>query len=119
VPPNRLSTGLEYRASLGRSVAGLLDPEQLHSVTAGGASLRIEPVRVAAVDPGSVFDTMEQARRNGSLAVSVSTAQDRYQASVSHPGLLERISSDGSRSVGTFVDGVFRPCVEHLGVVSV
>ena len=53
---------------------------------------------------------MEQARRNGSLAGSVTTAQDRYQASVSHPGLLERISSDRLRSVGTFVDGVFCEC---------
>ncbi len=88
-------------------------------MTAGVAHLRLEPIRVAAVDPGSVFDTMEQARRNGSLAGSVTTAQDRYQASVSHPGFLERISSDGIRSVGTFVDGVFRPCVERLGVVSI
>jgi ParD-like antitoxin of type II bacterial toxin-antitoxin system len=101
---------VECWASLGRNVAGLLGPEQLLAVKAGLARLRLEPLRVAAVDPGSVFDTMEQARQKGSLAGSVTTAQDRYQASVSHPGLLERISSDGIRSVGTFEDGVFRPC---------
>ena len=53
---------------------------------------------------------MEHTRQSGSLAASVSTAQDRYQASSSHPGLLERISSDGLRTIGTFEDGVFRPC---------
>jgi hypothetical protein len=79
------SQQVEYWASLGRSVAGLLDPEQLLSVTAGVARLRLEPVRVAAVDQGSVFDIMEQARRNGSLAGSVTTARDRNQASVGLP----------------------------------
>ena len=101
---------VEYWATLGRNVAGLLGPEQLLAVKAGVARLRLEPLRVAAVDPESVFDTMEQARQNGSLTGSVTTAQDRYQASVSYPGLLERISSDGIRSVVTFENGVFRPC---------
>jgi hypothetical protein len=101
---------VEYWASLGRNVAGLLDPEQLLAVKAGLARLRVEPVRVAAVDPGAVFASLEQARQDGSLAASVTTAQDRYQASASQPGLLERISSDGLRTVGTFEDGVFRPC---------
>jgi hypothetical protein len=62
---------VEYWASLGRNVDGLLGPEQLLAVKAGVARLRLEPCRVAAVDPGSVFDTMEQARQNGSLAGSV------------------------------------------------
>jgi hypothetical protein len=101
---------VEYWAALGRSVAGLLDPEQLLAVKSGLARLRVEPIRVVAVDPAAVFDTIEQARQNGTLAASVSTARDRYQASSSHPGLLERISSDGLRTIGTFEDGLFRPC---------
>jgi hypothetical protein len=100
---------VEYWAALGRSVAGLLDPEQLLAVKSGLARLRVEPIRVVAVDPAAVFDTIEQARQNGSLAASVSTALDRYQASATHPGLLERISSDGLHTIGTFEDGLFRP----------
>ena len=101
---------VEYWASLGRNVAGLLDPEQLLAVKSGLARLHVEPVRAAAVDPGAVFATLEHARQNGSLAASVTTARDRYQASVSHPGLLERISGDGRQTVGRFENGVFRPC---------
>jgi len=101
---------VEYWASLGRNVAGLLDPEQLLAVKSGLARLHVEPVRAAAVDPETVFASLEKARDNGTLAASVTTAQDRYQASVSHPGLLERISSDGSKTIGMFEDGVFRPC---------
>ncbi|MFZ9752500.1 MAG: TA system antitoxin ParD family protein [Cyanobium sp.] len=101
---------VEYWASLGRNVAGLLDPEQVLAVKSGLARLHVEPVRTAAVDPESVFASLEKARDNGSLAASVTTAQDRYQASVSHPGLLERISSDGSKTIGMFEDGVFRSC---------
>lgn len=101
---------VEYWASLSREVAGLLDPEQLLSVKAGLARLRVEPVRAVAVDPERVFASLEQARVDGTLAASVSTATVRYQASSARPGLLDQISSDGSHSVGTFVDGVFRPC---------
>ncbi len=100
---------VEYWAALGRDVAGLLDPEQLLAVKAGLARLRVEPLRVAAVDPDIVFETVEEGRRQGSLASFVSTASIRYQASASHPGLLERISGDGHPTVGNFVDGVFRP----------
>lgn len=101
---------VEYWASLGRNVAGLLDPEQVLAVKSGLARLHVEPVRAAAVDPETVFASLEKARDNGTLAASVTTAQDRYQASVSHLGLLERISSDGSKTIGMFEDGVFRPC---------
>ena len=86
---------VEYWASLGRDGAGLLDPEQRLAVKAGLARLRVEPLRVAAVDPDIVVETVEEGRRRGSLASFVSTASIRYQASASHPGLLERISGDG------------------------
>ena len=49
---------VEYWASLGRSVAELLDPEQLLAVQSGLARLRVEPIRVVAVDPAAVFATM-------------------------------------------------------------
>jgi len=100
---------IEYWAALGQELAALLDPDTL-DVKAGLARLRVEPVRAAAVDPESVFAGRDAQRRSGSLAASVTTATVRYQACPSQPGLLERIDSDGSISVGTLAGGVFRPC---------
>lgn len=101
---------VEYWAALGRDVAGMLDPEQLLEVKTGLARLKLEPVRVARVDPEQVVAALEVARGNGSLSASVSFADVRYQASSCHPGYLERINSDGSRSTGSFSGGVFHPC---------
>jgi hypothetical protein len=100
---------IEYWAALGQNVAALLDPDLLLDVQAGLARLRVEPLRVAAVAPENVFASLEAQRRSGTLAAGVSTAAVRYQACPSRPGLLERIDSDGHRSVGTFADGVFHP----------
>lgn len=101
---------VEYWAALGREVAEWLDPERLLEVKTGLARLKLEPVRAAAVDPERVFAAVEEARGNGSLSASVSSAAVRYQASSRHPGYLERINSDGSRSIGSFSGGVFHPC---------
>jgi hypothetical protein len=101
---------VEYWASLGRDVAGMLDPERLLEVKTGLARLKLEPVRAARVDPEQVVAALEVARGNGSLSASVSSAAVRYQASSRHPGYLERINSDGSRSTGSFSGGVFHPC---------
>ncbi len=106
----RAAQQVEYWASLGRDVAGMLDPERLLEVKTGLARLKLEPVRAARVDPEQVVAALEVARGNGSLSTSVSSAAVRYQASSRHPGYLERINSDGSRSTGSFSGGVFHPC---------
>ena len=101
---------VEYWAALGRDVAGMLDPERLLEVKTGLARLKLEPVRAARVDPEQVVAALEVARGNGSLSTSVSSAAVRYQASSRHPGYLELINSDGSRSTGSFSGGIFHPC---------
>ena len=67
-------------------------------------------MRASAVAPESVFASLDAQRQSGSLAASVSTASVHDQACPSRPGLLERIDSNCSISVGTFEGGVFRPC---------
>ena len=91
---------IEYWVTLGQDVAALLDPDLLLDVKAGLARLRVEPVRAAAVAPESVFAAIDAQRQNGSLAASVSTASERYQACPSRPGLLERIDNEGNRTAG-------------------
>ena len=101
---------IEYWAALGQEVAALLDPDLLLDVKAGLARLRVEPVRVAAVVPESVFASLDVQRSRGILAPSVSTGSWRYQACPDRPGLLERIDNEGNRTAGTFTNGVFQPC---------
>lgn len=103
---------IEYWATLGRQVAGVLDPDKLLDVLAGLAAVRVEPVTTAAVAPEQVFAALEQQRRSGELSGAVSSAVLRYQASTAHPGFLEEINPSGRRRLGQFRHGVFEPLEE-------
>ena len=103
---------IEYWATLGRQVAGVLDPDKLLDVLSGLAAVRVEPVTTAAVAPEQAFAALEQQRRSGQLSGAVSSAALRYQASTAHPGFLEEIASDGRRRLGQFRHGMFEPVKE-------
>ncbi|MDF1644046.1 MAG: hypothetical protein P1U80_07660 [Pseudomonadales bacterium] len=100
---------VEYWASIGRSVARVVDPDNLLAVSAGLAQLKIIPVEPPVIDPDDLFAALEQDRKSGTLAASISAAEVRYQASVAYPGQLEQVHADGSVIVGQFSMGVFTP----------
>ena len=100
---------IEYWASLGRSVANVVNPENLLAVTTGLARLKVEPIEVQPVDPESVFATLEDRRKSGALVESVTHSSVRYQASTTAPGLLDQIAADGQVTVGQFSHGKFTP----------
>ena len=98
---------IEYWASLGQQIAGFVDPDSLTDIAAGVARLRVEPVVGSPVAPNAVFAAVESDRTSGRLSGKVTNAAFRYQASVTHPGYLERIDKNGVRTLGLFRDGVF------------
>ena len=100
---------IEYWASLGRSVAKLVDPNKLLAVSTGMAEINIVPITSAALNPDDVFKNLERSRELGSLAKAVTESNITYQASRSHPGQLEQIDENGKLTVGRFADGVFTP----------
>ena len=103
---------VEYWASIGRSVARVVDPDNLLAVSAGLAQLKVVPVEPPVIDPDDLFAALEQERKSGTLATSISGSAVRYQASATHPGQLEQINPDGSVLVGQFSMGIFTPLTE-------
>jgi len=103
---------VEYWASIGRSVARVVDPDNLLAVSAGLAQLKVVPVEAPVVDPDDLFAALEQDRKSGTLAASINSAAVRYQASVAHLGQLEQINADGSVVVGQFSMGAFTPLIK-------
>lgn len=99
---------IEYWADIGRSVAHVITPDTLLQVCAGLAKVRIEPVVGPSVDPDALFDALENQRASGSLTDDITSTAIRYQASTSHPGLLEQIDRDGSVTLGQFNNGQFQ-----------
>jgi hypothetical protein len=100
---------IEYWATLGQQVAGVLDPDKLLDVLTGLSALTVVPIATSAVDPEQAFAALEQQRCSGQLSQSVSDASLRYQASRERPGLLEEINPNGMRRLGQFRAGLFEP----------
>lgn len=103
---------IEYWADLGRRVAAVLDPIKLAEIRAGIATLKVEPALCLPLDVDAVFSKLQHQCERGELSTSVTAVYPRYQASSSHPGYLEQIAADGTRTVGMFCNGVFKRCTQ-------
>lgn len=102
---------IEYWADLGRKVESVLDPKTLLAVKSGFSRISVERVEPVEVEPDAVFSRLNRKRKNGSLAKSITDGRVRYQASKAQPGMLERVSPDGTVETGMFVNGAFKVAV--------
>ncbi|MCR2747651.1 ParD-like family protein [Limnobacter parvus] len=100
---------IEYWASIGQKVENLLDPESLLQIKAGLLRVKLEQVNAPALNADTVFGNMDLKRSTGELKAEVSQSKLRYQASTTHPGLLEQVDGKGKIKVGQFDNGVFKP----------
>ena len=100
---------IEFWAELGKAVEGVMNPTDVVAATQGFKKIKVEPADSMAVKPRDVFDSIESSRRKGTLAAEVTSAAIYYEASLSRPGLLDRVNvSTGERQTGQFHNGVFK-----------
>lgn len=104
-PPKQI----EYWADIGKAVSRFASSSDLLALMQGIAQVSILPPQSASVASDSVFEQLEKNRQQGTLGQKVTRAKYRFEASQSHPGLLDRVESDGSRQTGHFLDGEFVP----------
>ena len=96
---------IEFWADLGRAVERVIDLSDVFAVLQGLKRLKLENVESVAVDPDDVFDDLQSRSR---LTDEVTTAAVYFEASVQHPGLIDRVdSASGERQSGQFLNGKF------------
>ena len=100
---------IEYWAQIGKSVARNATASDLLALMQGFARVQVKHNPSVPVNPDEVFAAVEQARQDGSLSRAVNRAQVRYEASQTHPGMLDRVLSNGHRDTGHFRHGEFSP----------
>lgn len=100
---------IEFWAELGKAVERLIGTADVVAVIQGIKKIKVEPVPSTPVDPDDVFDSIETSRRSGTLGKKVTSAAIYYEASLTRPGLLDRVNaSTGARQTGLFRNGEFR-----------
>ena len=103
---------LEYWAKLGKAVSSKLNIIDAVAVSQGIKTIKIEvtpPVQSVPIDSDVIFNDLENDRAKGLLAKNVTSAKIYYEASVEHPGYLDRVNSiTKKRQTGSFENGEFK-----------
>ena len=100
---------IEFWAELGKAVEPLLDITDVYAIIQGLKKINVEPVISAPVTSSDVFDSLENSRTSDALIKNVASTPFYYEASLSRPGLLDRVEADtGKRQTGQFLNGEFK-----------
>jgi ParD-like antitoxin of type II ParDE toxin-antitoxin system len=103
---------LEYWAKLGRAISSKLNITDVYAVSQGIKTIKLEVAPSAQsipIDSDVIFNDLENDRTKGLLAKKVTSAKIYYEASVGHPGYLDRVDSiTKKRQTGSFENGVFQ-----------
>jgi len=99
---------IEFWAALGKAVEHIIDLKDVIAITQGFKRLKVESLSSGSVDPDSVFNALDEARRSGKLAESVTSSAVYFEASQTKSGLLDRVNiATGKRQTGRFYNGEF------------
>ena len=103
---------IEYWAKIGKAISSKLSIADVFAVSQGIKTIKLvvtPSVQSIPVNSDDIFNDLENDRAEGLLAKNVTSARIYYEASVEHPGYLDRVNSvTKKRQTGTFENGEFK-----------
>ncbi len=88
------------------------EPIDAFAVCQGIKTIKLEvtpPAQPISIDSDAIFNDLENDRTKGLLAENVTSAKIYCEASVEHPGYLDRVNSvTKKRQTGSFENGEFK-----------
>ena len=100
---------LVHWAKAGQIILSKMDITDLYAVSQGIKKLKLENGQSIKIETKDILDALEKDRASGDLSGSVTSAKIYYEASVDHPGYLDRVNSvTGKRESGSFHNGEFK-----------
>ena len=103
---------IEYWAKIGKAISSKINIADVFAVSQGIKTIKVEvspSVQSIHVDSDLVFNDLESDRDRGLLANKVTSAKVFYEASIEHPGYLDRVNSiTKERQTGSFENGEFK-----------
>jgi len=103
---------IEYWAKVGKAISSKLNIADVFAVSQGIKTIKLEVSpsdQSILVNSDAVFNDLENDRDRGLLTNKVTSASEYYEASVEHPGYLDRVNSvTRKRETGSFENGEFK-----------
>jgi hypothetical protein len=101
----KASKQIEHWAEIGKKLEEKLNSSEIEAVLQGKAKIQTE--KPENLNMSQVIYELENDRASGKLARDIRVGKEWFEASRDIPGHLVRISEDGTREIGNFVDGKF------------
>ena len=98
---------VEFWAELGKRVAHSISPSDMLALMQGIAEVQVEVTAPESVNAAEIFTAVEQARSSGELGQQITQNHVYYEASLTKPGLLDKVVPGAPRQTGCFKNGVF------------
>ncbi len=98
---------VEFWAELGKRVAHSISPSDMLALMQGIAEVQVEITAPEHANATDIFAAVEQARSSDQLGQQITQNHAYYEASLSKPGLLDKVAPGAPRQTGRFEKGVF------------
>ena len=103
------SKQVEYWATIGKILSKHLTLTDAVTISQGLKILKLEDPASVYVNPDDVLAKIDNDRSDGTLAEKVTAAPIYYEASISHPGYIDKVDSvTKERVTGSFENGEFK-----------
>ena len=98
---------IEFWSLLGRAVERGLRTEDCHALITEQKLVNDQSLVDAFPSAETIMAELEEDRANGVMSSSVTSSSVIYEMDKESKGRIRRISADGSKALGTLVDGEF------------
>jgi hypothetical protein len=100
---------IEFWANIGKEAEMNMTPADIAALVSGEVEIKIFRKKSEPVDFDSVFGEIESDRKSGKIKEKVIKDSIWYEEDNKFPGMFIRMTKEGGKTLGKFIDGKFVP----------
>jgi hypothetical protein len=104
---------IEFWANIGKEAEMNMTPADIAALVSGEVEIKIFRKKSEPVDFDSVFGEIESDRKSGKIKEKVIKDSIWYEEDNKFPGMFIRMTKEGGKTLGKFIDGKFVPEKSH------
>lgn len=104
---------IEFWANIGKEAEMNMTPADIAALVNGEVEIKVLRKKSEPIDFENVFGEIESDRKSGKIKEKVIKDNIWYEENNKIPGMFFRMTKEGGKTLGKFVDGKFVPEKSH------
>ena len=104
---------IEFWANIGKEAEMNMTPADIAALVNGEVEIKVLRKKSEPIDFENVFSEIESDRKSGKIKEKVIKDNIWYEENNKIPGMFFRMTKEGGKTLGKFVDGKFVPEKSH------